>query len=42
MAVSEVGALMMEFYIADIGTWENHGGNRVWLFMEGRYNQVLL
>ena len=42
MAVSEFGALTREFYIAEIGTWENYGGERVWQFMEGRYNKVLL
>ena len=42
MAVSEFGALTREFYIVEIGTWENYGGKRVWRFMERRYNEVLL
>ena len=42
MAVSEFEALMSEFYILEIGTWENYGGERVWRFMEGRYKEVLL
>ena len=37
MAVSKFGALMREFYNAEIGTWKNHGSNRVWLYIEGRY-----
>ena len=35
MALSEFGALTREFYIAEIGTWENYGGKRVWRFMGG-------
>ena len=42
MAVSKFGALMREFYIMEIGTWENYCGKQVWRFMEGRYNEVLL
>ena len=42
MAVSEFGALTREFYILEIRTWENYGGKRVWRFMEGPYNEVLL
>ena len=42
MAVSKFGALTREFYIAEIKTWENIGGKRVWRFMEGEYNEVLL
>ena len=42
LAVSEFGALTREFYIAVIGTLESYGGKRVWRFMEGRYNEVLL
>ena len=42
MVISEFGALTREFYIVEIGTWENYGRKRVWLFMEGRYNEVLL
>ena len=41
MALSEFGALTREFYIAEIGTWENYCGRRVWRFIEGRFNQVL-
>ena len=26
MALSKFGALRREFYIAEIGTWENYGG----------------
>ena len=29
MALSEFGALTMEFYIAEIGTCENYGGKQV-------------
>ena len=42
MPVREFGALTKEFYIAEIGTWENYVGKQVWRFMEGRYNEVLL
>ena len=42
MVVSEFGALTREFYIVEIGAWENYGSKRVWRFMEGRYNEVLL
>ena len=42
MAVREFGALTREFYIMEIGTLKNYGGKRVWWFMEGRYNEVLL
>ena len=42
MALSEFGSLTREFYIAEIGTWENYGGKRVWRFIGGRYNEVLL
>ena len=35
MALSEFGALTREFYIAEIGTWENYGGKRVWWFIAG-------
>ena len=42
MALSEFGALTREFYIAEIGTWEIYGGKRVWRFIGGRYNEVLL
>ena len=42
MAFSEFGALTREFNIAEIGTWENYGGKRVWRFIGGRYNEVLL
>ena len=31
-----------EFYIVEIGTLESYGSKRVWQFMEGRYNEVLL
>ena len=40
--MGEFGALTREFYIAKIGTWENYGGKRVWRFIGGRYNEVLL
>ena len=42
MALSEFGALTREFYILEIGTWENYGGKRVWRFIGGRFNEVLL
>ena len=42
MALSEFGSLTREFYIAEIGTWENNGGKRVWRFIGVRYNEVLL
>ena len=42
MALSEFGALTREFYIAEIGTWENYGGKRVWRFIGGRFDEVLL
>ena len=42
MAIGEFGALTREFYIAEIRTWENYGGKRVWPFMGGRYNEALL
>ena len=42
IALSKFGALMREFDIAEIRTWENYGGKRVWQFMEGRYNEALL
>ena len=42
MALSEFGVLTREFYIAEIGTWESYGGKRVWRFIGGRYNKVLL
>ena len=29
MALSEFGALTRDFYIAEIGTWENYGSKRV-------------
>ena len=35
MAASEVTALMREFYITEIGTWENYGGKHVWRFFGG-------
>ena len=35
MVLSEFGALMREFYIAEIWTWENYGGKRVWRFIGG-------
>ena len=42
MALSKFGALTREFYIAEIGTWENYGGKPVWRFKGGRYSEVLL
>ena len=33
---------MREFYIMEIGKWENYGGKQAWQFTEGRYNEVLL
>ena len=39
---SEFGALAREFYIVEIETLVNYGGKRVWRFMEGPYNEVLL
>ena len=42
MALSEFGSLTRKFYTAEIGTWENYGGKRVWRFIGGRYNEVLL
>ena len=42
MALSEFGSLTREFYIAEIGTWENYRNKRVWRFIGGRYNEVLL
>ena len=42
MADSEFGALTREFYTMEIGTWENNDGKRVWRFIEGGYNEVLL
>ena len=42
MALSDFGSLTREFYIAEIGTWENYGGKRVRQFIGGRYNEVLL
>ena len=40
MSVSEFGALTREFYVVEIGTWENceFGG----FLGGGRYNKVLL
>ena len=35
MVISEFGALTREFYIAEIRTWENYGGKRVWPLMRG-------
>ena len=35
MALSEFGSLTREFYIAEIGTWGNYGGKRVWRFIGG-------
>ena len=35
MALSEFGSLTREFYITEIGTWENYGGRRVWQFIGG-------
>ena len=45
MGLCEVGALMREFFIVDIGTWGNYGGMRVWrlvVSVVGRHNEVLL
>ena len=42
MALSEFGASTREFYIAEIGTWKSYGGKRVWRFIGGRFNEVLL
>ena len=42
MALSVFGSLTREFYIVEIGTWENYGGKRVWRFIGGRYIEVLL
>ena len=42
MVLSKFGSLTREFYIVEIGTWENYGGKRVWWFIGGRYNEVLL
>ena len=33
MEESEFGALTRESYIAEIWTWVNYGGKRVWRFM---------
>ena len=33
---------MREYYIVEIGPWENFGTKRVWRLMEGGYNEVLL
>ena len=40
--VKRFGSLTREFYTAEIGTWENYGGKRVWWFIGGRYNEVVL
>ena len=40
-----IWSLTREFYIAEIGTWENYGGKRVLRFMEGdimRFNGSIL
>ena len=42
MALSEFRSLTREFYIAEIGTWENYGGQGVWQNIGGRYNELLL
>ena len=36
MAVSKVGALMVKFCMAEIGTWGNDGGKLVWGLIGGR------
>ena len=33
--LSVFGSLTREFYIVEIGTWENYGGKRVWRFIGG-------
>ena len=42
MVLSEFEPLTREFYIVEIGTRENYGGKRVWRFIGGQYNEVLL
>ena len=42
MGLSQFGALTREFYIAEIGTWANYGGKRVWRFIGGQYKEVLV
>ena len=33
--MGKFGALTREFYVAEIGTWENYSGKRVWRFIGG-------